>query len=465
MPKPRQVPVRIVPTRRHLWRNPPYFLEFSRICSGASRALSLLEIKRMKSQTLQYYMHDGPSAFRFELAGDLNNEAARDLDQAWRTASSMIGDRALVIDMTFVTGAEKEGRSLLARWYAEGAQLIARSKVSRALAEAIVGKPLPESASAGNGGARRTWLPFHISFGAHKLMLTLLIAALLLSLPAHAANLKAETVTAWDDYIQSVNVTLQDRVRPGGSFLWTYEDPERIAKVHGGEIVVAPAPGPSPRKVPGGLIHHWIAAAFLPNVKLDDILEVTEDYDRYQEFYRPSVIASKTIAREDSNDYFSMQLMNKAFFLKTMLDADYQSTNVRLEERRFYSVSRSTRLQEIQDYARPSQHRMPEGQGGGYIWKVFGIGRLAERDGGVYIELEAIALSRDIPAALRFIVDPIVRSVSRSALLTSLTQTENAVCGRSADVAKSASIPASAEHMGGVPASLSTANNAFTRVH
>src|ERR1700676_2886889 len=157
----------------------------------------------MKTQTLQYYMHDGPSAFRFELAGDLNNEAARDLDQAWRTASFVVGDRALVVDMTFVTGAEKDGRSLLARWYAEGAQLIARSKVSRALAEAIVGMSLPKSASTGIG-AGRTWLPFHISFGASKLKLTLVAAALLLPLHAHAANLKAETVAAWDDYVQSV---------------------------------------------------------------------------------------------------------------------------------------------------------------------------------------------------------------------------------------------------------------------
>jgi len=415
----------------------------------------------MKSEALQYYMHDGPSAFRFELAGNLNNEAARDLDQAWRTASSMIGDRALVVDMTFVTGAEEDGRSLLSRWYAEGAQLIARSKVSRALAEVIVGGPLPEFASAGNPAAVRTWQPFHTSFGA----LTLLIASMLLPVRAHAANLKAETVAAWDEYVQSVSVTLQDRVRRGSSFLWTYEEPERIAKVHGGEIVVAPAPGPSPRKVPGGLIHHWVAAAFLPNVKLDDILEITEDYDRYQEFYRPSVIASKTVAREGSIDYFSMQLMNKAFFLKTMIEADYQSTNVRLDDRRFYSVSRSTRVQEIQDFGRPSQHRMPEGQGGGYIWKLFSIGRLAQRDGGVYIEIEAIALSRDIPAALRFIVDPVVRSVSRSALLTSLTQTEEAVCGRTAEVTRSAGIAAGAEHLGDVPASCSNANNAFTRDH
>src|SRR6185437_6288031 len=134
----------------------------------------------MKSQTFQYYMHDGPSAFRFELAGDLNNDAARDLNQAWRTASAGLGNRALVIDMTFVTAAEKDGRSLLARWYAEGAQIIAGSKVSRALAEAIVGGPLPQAASIGNPGTARTWLPFHISFGAPKLALTLLFAAMLL---------------------------------------------------------------------------------------------------------------------------------------------------------------------------------------------------------------------------------------------------------------------------------------------
>ena len=47
------------------------------------------------------------------------------------------------------------------------------------------------------------------------------------------------------------------------------------------------------------------------------------------------------------------------------------------------------------------------------------------------IELEAIVLSRDIPGAMRFVVDPIVRCVSRNALLTSVLQTEEAVCGSS----------------------------------
>ena len=45
----------------------------------------------------------------------------------------------------------------------------------------------------------------------------------------------------------------------------------------------------------------------------------------------------------------------------------------------------------------------------------------------VYVELEAIGLSRDIPGSLRWLVEPIVRRVSQASLSTSLRQTEKAV--------------------------------------
>jgi hypothetical protein len=40
---------------------------------------------------------------------------------------------------------------------------------------------------------------------------------------------------------------------------------------------------------------------------------------------------------------------------------------------------------------------------------------------GVLIELEAIALSRAIPAEVAWLVNPIVSRISRNALLTTLT--------------------------------------------
>jgi len=303
----------------------------------------------MSNQTLQYYMHDGPAAFRFELAGELDKDGARRLHQDWLTASSVIGGRALIVDMTFVTGVDEAGRRLLVRWIAEGAQLIARSTSSRELAGSILGELPSEIGLDRDASVDRTWLPFYTSFGKGKLHLAVLVAALLLPAQSHGASLKAETVAAWDDYVQKASGAMLDRARPGGCFLWTDEDPERMVKVRSGETVVAPAPGASPRKIPGGLIHHWIGSAFLRDAKLDDILDVTHDYDRYKEFYRPSVIESKTVARDVVEDRFTMRLMNQAYFLKTALDADYRVTNVRLDDRRFYSVSRTTRVQEIED--------------------------------------------------------------------------------------------------------------------
>jgi hypothetical protein len=144
---------------------------------------------RMKNQALQYYMHDGPTAFRFELAGNLNHEDARQLDQAWRTASSVIGDRRLIVDMTFVTDIDEQGRALITRWHREGAQLIANSIVSRALAESILGKPLPEPPpKVGHATVSdRTWLPFRASFRVRAATLGLL-ATIVFPIQANAAE-------------------------------------------------------------------------------------------------------------------------------------------------------------------------------------------------------------------------------------------------------------------------------------
>ena len=279
----------------------------------------------MKTPVLRYYMHEGRTTFRIELAGEVTSEDAWRIDQDWRVASSKVGDRRLIVDMTYVTRVDDWVRALFVRWHQEGAQFVASSQSARLLAEWILGEPVPESTPDDLKGA---WLPFR-TFLTGAVSFSLLLYLLASPVKANAATLQSETIAAWEDYVRAADATLQARVSPGGSFLWALENAERAARVRNGEIVVAPAPGQNPKTVPGGLIHHWMGAVFLPTVKLQDVLEVTSDYDHYKEFYRPSVVESKTIARNSSDDRFSMLLMNKAFFLKKALDTDYLSTNVR----------------------------------------------------------------------------------------------------------------------------------------
>jgi len=243
----------------------------------------------------------------------------------------------------------------------------------------------------------------------------------------HAAQLKPETLNAWNQYVQSADAAMQTRLRPGNPFLWIDQEPDRRRQVRAGEILVTSVGERNPKAVPSGLIHHWMGAAFLPNAKLDDVFGVVRDYAHYKDYYNPSVIESRTIRQAPEADRFSTLLMNKALFLSVAIENECESSYAQAGPGRWYSVGTTVRVQEIEDYGRLSEHKLPSGQGSGYIWRLHTIARYEEADGGVYVEIEAMALSRDIPTAVRWMVDPIVRNVSKGAMATSLRQTVGAV--------------------------------------
>lgn len=236
--------------------------------------------------------------------------------------------------------------------------------------------------------------------------------------PSRGAELKKETLDAWDRYLASANASMLDRAQ--GHFLWLDESADRLNRVRGGEVVVSPM-AHTPRAVPAGLIHHWIGAAFIPGARIDDVIAVVRNYDRYTEFYKPSVIGAKTLSQKPAEDRFSVVVVDKAMFMHRALDSEYQSRFVEVDGTKWYNVAETTRVQEVSE-----QGRIPDGEGSGYIWRLCTMARYEERDHGVYIETEAIALSRPIPGALHWVVDPIVRRVSKASLSKSLEQTRDA---------------------------------------
>ncbi len=244
---------------------------------------------------------------------------------------------------------------------------------------------------------------------------------------AAALTLKPETKAAWDSYLQAANAAMKARLQPGAHFLWLDEEPDRAEQVRSKGPYIGPVSRQIPRKVPSGLIHDWLGAGFLPNVKIEDILRIVRDYDRYKEVYRPGVIASASHGTDGVKDLFFMRLANKSVVSKTALDANCEASYFRVDARRWYGVSNTIRIEEIDHFGAPNQKTLPEDTGSGLIWRLSSITRLEERDGGVYAELEALALSRDIPAAFRAFVTPIVRRVSRDSLATSLHQTKIAI--------------------------------------
>jgi len=371
----------------------------------------------MTRNELTFYIHDGIESFRLEIKGHLCGENAANVAQALRTAESTIGDRLVIVEVDGLSGIDNCGRALLRAWHDAGARIIAKSASARMLAGSIAREPIPPKAAVSK--RTRLWC-----WAIRSIPLVMLFC------PEQgiAANLTPQTSAAWERYIESATARMERRVSPGETFLWVDEAPERLARVRAGEAVVSPALPQNPKRVPGGLIHDWVGAVFVPGVELADVLDVVSDFAAYKNYYRPTVVDSKVIANTDTGGRFSMLLLNQSLLLKTAFDTDYESRYVRVGKGHAYSISHTTRVQEIEDYGAPAQHLLQEGQGTGIIWRLFSIARFLQRDGGVYIELEAIGLSRDIPVSLRWLVEPIVGRVARSSLVTALQQTGKAVC-------------------------------------
>jgi len=225
-------------------------------------------------------------------------------------------------------------------------------------------------------------------------------------LASDGAELKRNTLQTWDAYIETANLKKRDRAHT--TFLWVDESPDRIRRVRDGEILVDSIGDCNPKPVPSGLIHDWIGAAFIPHAKLEAVLSAARDYDHYKNFYQPPVADSKALSSEGTCDKYSMRVVNKEG-AETVLDGNYQACYIQLDTKRWYSIAYTTSLQEVRGYGRPDERDLPPGQGNGYVWRLYTFTRFEERDDGVYVELEVMALSRDIPGAVRWAVTPIVR--------------------------------------------------------
>lgn len=244
----------------------------------------------------------------------------------------------------------------------------------------------------------------------------------------YAADLKSNTLEAWQQYVDGAQKRMQARLQPGGQFLWADEDAERVARIKQGGTEVEPLLGHGSKSVPGGgLIHDWVGAAFIPDSSLDELLGVLKDYDHYKDFYRPVVIDSQLKERADDTDRFSMRWLHKVLFVTAALDTQNEARTYRVDGKRAYTVSRTVNVQEIQNYGHEDERELAPDKGNGFIWRLCSISRYEERDGGLYIEIEAMALTRDIPMSMRFLVRPVVMNLSRSSLVTSLGQTRDAV--------------------------------------
>ncbi len=239
-----------------------------------------------------------------------------------------------------------------------------------------------------------------------------------------AVELKPTTLHAWNSYVRTVISSMEQRASGAVPFLWVDESPDLKNRALAGESVVAPH---DHDRIQNGLIHHWVGAIFLPGASIEQVMAVLTDYDRYKDIYAPMIMKSKLLERSDRSEKVNLLLVGKAAGVIGAVDTDDEIQTVKLDATRIYTVSNSIRSQEISDYGKPNEHLLPQDQGPGYVWRTFGITRLMQRDGGVYLETETVTLSRGIPWEFRWLIAPVTERLPRNIMIQTLNDTREAV--------------------------------------
>src|ERR1700680_485125 len=241
-----------------------------------------------------------------------------------------------------------------------------------------------------------------------------------------AAELRRETVNAFEGHIASTEAQLEPRFR-GDRFLWPDESPQLKEQLLRGSIVVKPSQGNGIVAIKGGLIEDWMGVVFIPGTNLKTVLSTVQDYDHHGEIYKPDVAAAK-IQTHVGNDFLVyMRLVKAKFFLSDVLNSEHEIQFIPLDSTRVYSHSRSKRIAEVSEAGKPGEHELPVGQDRGLLWRMYGYWFFEEKDGGVYVACQSVTLTRDIPFVMAKLLSPIIHELPAEQVRNALEKTRKAV--------------------------------------
>jgi hypothetical protein len=252
-----------------------------------------------------------------------------------------------------------------------------------------------------------------------------------------AAELKSPTIAAFERYQRSAEATIETDVTSPDRFLHAFHgDATERSKVdrqlRRGEVAIdrLRATDNGHRiEVPDGLIHHWIGSIFVPDVQLRTAVAVLQDFDQHADLFRPNIAQSRIL--EHDGDRFRLALR---FYMKKIIAVTVDTESVaeftpRGPDRETSAI-RSVRINEVENVGTAEERQKPAGRGGGYMWRMNTYWRFLERDGGTYIECEALTLSRNIPTGLGWLIGPLVTSIPRDMLTSALQATRRSLVAK-----------------------------------
>jgi hypothetical protein len=261
---------------------------------------------------------------------------------------------------------------------------------------------------------------FSIGFVFRGLTILMLLVVLPLCVAAEPAP---AAVSAFNAYISTVESRLVQQHRSQNGFLAPLASAAQSEmRLRRGDLIVEKLTPSTGADVPGAMLHHWRGTAFAAGAKATNFERLMRDFNAYPKHFSPQVLQAKVLAQQD--DHFQAWMrVRQRHILTVVMDTTYDVTFGRLDARYGYSISHSTRISEIDSPGTDRERALNSSEEHGFLWRQITYWSYEERDGGLYMQIESVSLTRSIPTGLGWAIGPFVESVPRESLEFTLRAT------------------------------------------
>jgi hypothetical protein len=239
-------------------------------------------------------------------------------------------------------------------------------------------------------------------------------------------------VSAFNSYISALESRLAQQHRSqGGVLAAVTSDPQEPdsttdARLRRGEFIIERLTPPTGAEFQGAMLHHWRGTAFAPGAKAADFERLMKDISAYPQNYSPQAVQARIVSQQ--GDRFQVVLRARQRHVITVVtDIAYEIAFTRLYSQRGYSLAHSTQISEIDSPGTSAERALDANHDHGFLWRLDTYWSWEERDGGVYMQIESVQLTRSIPYGFAWMVGPFVESVPRESLEFTLRATANAL--------------------------------------
>ncbi len=210
---------------------------------------------------------------------------------------------------------------------------------------------------------------------------------LLMPLDAAAADLRPETVAAWDRHVQALELNLRAR-----------DNEPPVTEPQGRTV-----------SVPGGTIHEWRGSVVVRGITVEQLVQAL----RHPGLPPPAddILEARVLANTPAALRVYMKLTRSAIVTVTY-DTEHEVTFAwRAPD---FATSRSVSM----------SIRETGGSDRGFLWKLNSYWRYRQRGDAVEVDVLSVSLSRAVPAVVRPVASPIIDRIARESMRRTLDAVE-----------------------------------------